>query len=71
MGVAQAPKKLNLPVIAIAGFLGENYQAVYSCGIDAVFAATPQAMSLQEAFDKAAKNVANVAENIARMWSLK
>ncbi|PKG38077.1 glycerate kinase [Psychromonas sp. Urea-02u-13] len=71
MGVAQAAKKLNLPVIAIAGCLGEKHQAVYRCGIDAVFAATPQAMSLQEAFDKAAENVANVAENIARMWSLK
>ncbi|MCP4324671.1 MAG: glycerate kinase [Psychromonas sp.] len=66
MGVAQLAKQFNLPVIAIAGCLGENYQAVYQCGIDAAFAATPKAMPLQEAFLKAPENVANLAENIAR-----
>ena len=71
MGVAQAAKKFNLPVIAIAGSLGDNYQAVYGCGIDAVFAATPKAMPLKEALINASENVSNLAENIAKIWNLK
>ncbi|PKF61296.1 glycerate kinase [Psychromonas sp. psych-6C06] len=70
MGVAQCAKQYNLPVIAIAGCLGEGHQAVYDCGIDAAFAATPKAMSLQEAFDNASVNVSNLAENIARAYNL-
>jgi len=70
MGVAQLAKQFNLPVIAIAGCLGENHQAVYQCGIDAAFAATPKAMSLQEAFDTATENVTNLAENIAKTLNI-
>lgn len=43
MGVAQVAKQCNLPVIALAGCVGDNYQAVYECGIDAVFACVPRA----------------------------
>ncbi len=67
MGVAQLAKQFNLPVIAIAGCLEGNYQTVYNNGIDAVFASTPKAMPLQDAFKYAEKNIANTAENIARI----
>ncbi|QRG85498.1 glycerate kinase [Vibrio diabolicus] len=71
MGVAQVAKQCNLPVIALAGCVGDNYQAVYECGIDAVFACVPRAMSLSEAMKEANVNVANLAENVARMWQIK
>lgn len=71
MGVAQLAKQYHLPVIGIAGSLGQNHQAVFDCGIDAVFAAVPGAMSLQEAFANAFDNVANVAENVMQLWKLK
>jgi glycerate 2-kinase len=71
MGVAQLAKKFNIPVIGIAGSLGNNHQAVYQCGIDAVFSTTPAAMGLPQAFAEASINVANVAENIAQLWALK
>lgn len=71
MGVAQLAKKQNLPVIGIAGSLGANHQAVYGCGIDAVFAAVPGAMSLEQAFSEAFENVANVAENVMQLYKLK
>ncbi|WP_182019740.1 glycerate kinase [Vibrio diabolicus] len=71
MGVAQVAKQWNLPVIALAGCVGDNYQAVYECGIDAVFACVPRAMSLSEAMKEADVNVANLAENVARMWQIK
>ncbi|MGY5840205.1 glycerate kinase [Vibrio chemaguriensis] len=71
MGVAQVAKQCNLPVIALAGCVGDNYQAVYECGIDAVFACVPRAMSLPEAMKEADVNVTNLAENVARMWQIK
>jgi glycerate kinase len=71
MGVAQVAKKYNIPVIGIAGCLGENYQQVYQCGIDAVFAATPGAMSLTQALQNAEQNVTNLAQNIAQLWAVK
>jgi len=71
MGVAKIAKQFNIPVIGIAGSLGKDHQAVYECGIDAVFAAIPSAMTLQQAFTDANYNVENVAENIAKLWSIK
>ncbi|WCE29098.1 glycerate kinase [Vibrio sp. SCSIO 43137] len=70
MGVAQAAKKYSIPVIAIAGCVGDDYQAVYKCGIDAVFTALPRPMDLPAAFAEASVNLANQAENIARTWSV-
>lgn len=71
MGVAKVAKQFNLPVIALAGCVGDNYQAVYQCGIDAVFPCVPRAMSLADAMTEAETNVANLAENVARLWTKK
>ncbi len=71
MGVAKVAKQFNLPVIALAGCVGDNYQAVYHCGIDAVFPCVPRAMSLASAMEEAETNVANLAENVARLWKMK
>lgn len=70
MGVASLAKKYDLPVIALAGCVGENYQAAYQCGIDAVFAAVPRALDLSTAFQEAGENLTNLSENVARMWSM-
>lgn len=71
MGVAKVAKQFNLPVIALAGCVGDNFQAVYQCGIDAVFPCVPRAMSLADAMSEADTNVANLAENVARLWVMK
>ncbi|MBD1555667.1 glycerate kinase [Vibrio sp. S9_S30] len=70
MGVASLAKKFDLPVIALAGCIGENYQAAYQCGIDAIFAAVPRALDLPTAFQEAGDNLTNLSENVARMWSM-
>jgi glycerate kinase len=70
MGVAQEAKKTDIPVIALAGCVGKDYQAVYECGIDAVFVAIPRAFDLATAFAEADINLANLAENVARTWAL-
>lgn len=53
-GVAKIAQAANVPVIAIAGTLGENYQALYSHGITAAFSLTSGPSSLEEACQNAA-----------------
>lgn len=69
VGVAKAAKQYDIPVIALAGCLGDNYQEVYKYGIDAVFAAIPRPFDLATAFAEAEINMSNLAENVARVWS--
>ncbi|EGQ9728398.1 glycerate kinase [Vibrio cholerae] len=70
MGVAKVAKHFDVPVLALCGCTGDNYQAVYQCGIDAVFAAVPRAMSLEDALKESDFNLADLAENVARLWVL-
>ncbi|EKF9847738.1 glycerate kinase [Vibrio cholerae] len=70
MGVAKVAKRFDVPVLALCGCTGANYQAVYQCGIDAVFAAVPRAMSLEDALKESDFNLADLAENVARLWVL-
>ena len=70
MGVAKVAKRFDVPVLALCGCTGDNYQAVYQCGIDAVFAAVPRAMSLADALKESDFNLADLAENVARLWVL-
>jgi glycerate 2-kinase len=71
VGVAKIAKQYNLPVLALVGCTGDNYQAVYEAGIDAVFTCVPRAMSLSEALEESDVNLANLAENVARLWEVK
>ncbi|EGQ7942317.1 glycerate kinase [Vibrio cholerae] len=70
MGVAKVAKRFDVPVLALCGCTGDNYQAVYQCGIDAVFAAVPRVMSLDDALKESDFNLADLAENVARLWVL-
>ncbi|EOW9361566.1 glycerate kinase [Vibrio cholerae] len=70
MGVAKVAKRFDVPVLALCGCTGDNYQAVYQCGIDAVLAAVPRAMSLDDALKESDFNLADLAENVARLWVL-
>lgn len=70
MGVAQVAKLSGIPVIALCGCTGDGYQAVYECGIDAVFSVVPRAMELPVALAEAEINISDVAENVARVYSM-
>ena len=52
-GIAALAQQHNVPVIAIAGTLGNNYQALYNKGITAAFSLCNGPMSLQEAMQNA------------------
>ncbi len=70
MGVAQVAKQFDIPVIALAGCTGKDYQSVYQVGIDAVFTAVSRAMTLEEALQESECNLADLAENVARVWQV-
>ena len=69
VGVAKRAKALNaaLPVIAIAGSVGEDYEAVFDHGIDAIFSVVNSVMTLEEALENGAVNVEKTLENIGRL----
>jgi len=68
VGVARIAKAAGVPVLALAGSLGEGYQRLYEAGIDAAFSLTPGPMVLQEAMANAASQLQARAADIARLW---
>jgi len=67
-GVAQKAKLFGLPVIAIAGEIGDGYQAVYEQGIDTVFSIAPGPMGLNQSMSKAEQLVTDVTERAFRLF---
>lgn len=70
VGVAQCAKRAHLPVIALAGSLGEGCEAVYDHGIDALLPIVPGPVSLDQALHHARFNLIRTAANTARLWQL-
>lgn len=70
MGVAQLAKRYHKPVIGIAGALGADADAVYSCGIDAVFTITQRPEALEKALLESEQNLVHTARNIAKLYQL-
>jgi glycerate kinase len=68
MGVAKIAQAAGVPVIAIAGSLGEGYQALYQTGIVAAFSLTSGPMSLEQACANAEQLLKDRAQDILRLW---
>jgi len=69
-GVARAAKEAGKPVIAIAGYVGEGIDTLYTEGIDAVFGIVPGAADLERLLHEGPENVERTTENIARVLKL-
>lgn len=67
-GIARRAKKADKPVIAIAGELGEGYQKVYECGIDAAITIMPEYMEKDEAMRQAKLLLENATEQAVRLF---
>lgn len=67
LGVATIAKKYNKPVIALAGKVGEDVEALYGNGIDSIFGIMQGVTSLEEALKKGAENTEKTSENIMRL----
>ncbi|MBF8756694.1 glycerate kinase [Pseudomonas guariconensis] len=70
MGVARVAKRHGVPVVVLAGTLGEGYQQLYAHGIDAAFALASGPMSLEQACAQAAQLLQARATDIARLWQV-
>ena len=70
VGVARIAKAAGVPVLALAGSLGEDYQALYAAGIDAAFSLAPGPLSLEQALAGAAAELQARACDLARLWRL-
>jgi glycerate kinase len=64
--VAEIAKRYDLPVLAFAGSLGENYQVVYDLGVDAVAALPASPITLTYAMENAAHLLRDAAERACR-----
>jgi len=65
--VAALAKRYTLPVVALAGSLGENYQTVYTLGVDAVAVLPSGPMVLAYAMEHAAGLAKDATERSLRM----
>jgi len=70
LGVALIAKRHRVPVIALAGTLGEGYQRLYEHGLDAAFSLAPGPISLATALAEAPQLLRQRAVDVARLWQL-
>jgi len=66
IGVARVAKSLGIPVIALAGSLGQGCEETLQHGIDAYFSIVNRPMTLEEAMAKASELLAERAEQVLR-----
>ncbi len=69
-GVARIARQHGVPVIVLAGTLGEGYQALYEHGIDAAFALASGPMTLEQACAEAPRLLRERASDVARVWQV-
>ncbi|MFJ3487935.1 glycerate kinase [Pseudomonas sp. NPDC090202] len=69
-GVAKIARRQNVPVIVLAGTLGDGYADLYEHGISAAFALTSGPMTLEQACANAATLLHDRARDLARVWQL-
>lgn len=69
-GVARIARRAGVPVIVIAGTLGDGYADLYEHGISAAFALTSGPMTLENACRNAPTLLHDRARDIARVWQL-
>ncbi len=67
-GVAQIAAKKNIPLIVLAGSLGEGYKTLYNKGFASIFSIIDKPMSLDDAMANAPLLLENAAENVVRLW---
>ncbi len=67
VGVAKVAKEANIPVIAIAGGIGEGAEAVYAKGIDSMLGIVHAPMSLEDAVEDALQLIADTAEQVVKL----
>ena len=68
VGVARYAARYGIPVIAVVGSLGKDYEAVYSAGIAAAFSLAPGPITLDEAYAASETPLRQRAADCVRLW---
>jgi glycerate 2-kinase len=71
VGVAHIAKKYNIPVIAIAGSIGDGSDVLYSMGIDGIVSIARGPVSLEDAIKNFHSLAADAAERLMRIMLIK
>ena len=67
LGLASIAKKFKVPVIVIAGTMGNDIEKIYGFGVTSVFSIINKPMELSEAIEQADILLQNCVENIMRL----
>ena len=70
IGVARIARQAGVPVVALAGSLGLDYQTLYAVGIDAAFSLAPGPVTLSQALSHTAAELEARTCDLARLWSV-
>jgi len=68
MGVIQIAQRHQVPVIALAGQLGDGYQSLYEMGLTAAFSLANGPLSLKQAVEQGSDLLESQAADIMRTW---
>ncbi|MED1725220.1 glycerate kinase [Brevibacillus parabrevis] len=69
-GVAQLARQCGIPVIVLAGSVGEGIEALYEKGVTAVIGITNKPLTLDEAMQNGASLLEQAAEQVMRVYAL-
>ncbi|KTT66007.1 glycerate kinase [Pseudomonas oryzihabitans] len=69
-GVLRLARRHGVPVVAVAGSLGDGYDALYDQGLTAAFSLVPGPLSLDEALTQAEVLLERTARDIGRLWAM-
>ena len=69
-GVARLAQRYHVPVIGLAGILGEGVEVVHQHGLEAVFSILPRLAPLETVLEQGEENLRYAAQNLARVYRL-
>lgn len=70
LGIAARAEKFGVPVIAVVGSIGSDIDAVYSCGIKAVFSTGRRPVPFEQAKLTCREDLFHTVENIFRLYKI-
>lgn len=71
IGVAKLAGKYNIPVIAVAGGIGKDAEALYSKGFDSIFSIVDKPMTLEDAMKDGSILIEKTVERIMRLLKIR
>ena len=68
IGIARCAREMGVPVVVLAGSLGEGWQSAYNEGVTAVLALVDGPMKLDEALIRCSELLADRSESVLRLF---